>query len=124
MKFLNTHLKQMGFSLVEVVVATLIFALAAAGIMATVAALSNPSRSVRSDVQAAFLAREVIEDLRGQVTATEWTNASGPFVQGADYGAAYPDVTDTAGGVTYSREYTITDDPDTGGKFVDVTVTW
>ncbi len=104
--------------MVEVIVATLIFAMATAGILATLSALSRPAAESAQDVQAAFIAKEIVETLRSQVTADSWVNPSGNFVTGRTYPTSI-----TRDGRTYFVVYNVTDDF-TGAKEITVNVTW
>lgn len=110
---------QDGFSMVEVIVATLIFAMATAGILATLSALSRPAAESVEDVQAAFIAKEIIENLRSQITADSWKDPSGAFANGSHQ------QTITRGERTYFIVYNVTDDAaGTGAKEVIVNVAW
>lgn len=76
-------LRKQGFSsLVEVIVTAIIFALAAFGILTTVSILKPQGASSSRRLQAAYLGKQVIEDLRSSVDARTWNNASGPLAPG------------------------------------------
>jgi type II secretion system protein I len=94
-----------GFSLIELLVAMTLFAIAALGLSAGVAIVSRAG--VLSDrlTRATILAQDKLEELASH---------NGPLSGGAD--------TPHAG---FTREWTVSsDDPDTGVTRVDVTVTW
>lgn len=104
--------------MVEIIIATLVFSLATAGILATLSALSRPAAESAQDTQAAFLAQEIIEDLRSQVTADAWNDPSGSFVSGDSYSQ-----TISRDGHDYVVLYNVANDF-TGAKEINVTVTW
>ncbi|MFP4473759.1 MAG: prepilin-type N-terminal cleavage/methylation domain-containing protein [Candidatus Omnitrophota bacterium] len=115
-------LKNGGFSLTELIVASLVFAMAAAGLIATVSSMTTPSVEVSEDVQAAFLAREQLDALRSSVDADSWDAAGNPLVTSVgNYDLGYKMV----GPTNYHIEYQVSDDDDVPGvRRVDMTVSW
>lgn len=114
----NTSQRRDGFTIVEVVVAALIFAITVAGAMGAVSSLRAPAAASKEDITAAFIGKQVLEDLRSAVDAETW--ASGDLSNGVHTLANM-----TVGGVTYTPTYTVSDDPSgTQAKKVDLTVTW
>ncbi len=76
-------LKKEGFSsLVEVIVTSLIFALAAFGILTTVSILRPEGANSSQRLQAAYAGKQLIDDLRSYVDARSWNNATGPLAVG------------------------------------------
>ena len=84
-KILSQHSqkKQSGFSLVEVMVASLIFALSIAGIMATVSALNRPATQTSREVIAAMLGEQLLEKFRKEVNASNWDGLNQQWVNGS-----------------------------------------
>ncbi|HSA31039.1 MAG TPA: prepilin-type N-terminal cleavage/methylation domain-containing protein [Candidatus Omnitrophota bacterium] len=107
-----------GFSMVEVIVATLIFAMATAGILATLSALSRPAAESTREVQAAFIAQDIIESLRGQITTEAWVDPAGNFVNGGSYSK-----TIVKDDMPFLVVYNVTNDF-TGAKEITVNVSW
>ena len=101
--------------MVEVVVAAVLFAVASAGIFATI---SYTSRTVQSSsrVQAATLAKKVLDQLNTQVDASTWDTAGNLLTVG-NYGpiadANFPGCT---------INYTASPDAATGARKVLITV--
>ena len=107
--------------MVEVIVAAVIFALAAAGIFATITALSKPATESDHSVTAAFLGKQMLEELRTHVDATTWSSAIGNPLKDGTYNSI---ATPTIDGIDYDISYTVTDDPDSDGRYVTLTVEW
>lgn len=111
--------RNQGFTIVEVIVATLVFALAAAGIFATVSALNRPAGESMEEVTAAFLGKRILEDLRRDVDAEDWN--SGELVNGTTYAMNAV----TIGGITYTPVYTVENDPNgTSARKVTLNIIW
>ena len=107
-----------GFTIVEVVVAALIFAITVAGAFGAISALRGPAMSSKEDLTASFIGKQVLEDLRTAVDAETW--ATGDLTNGAHTLANV-----TVNGVIFSPSYTVSDDPGgTQAKKVDLTITW
>jgi Tfp pilus assembly protein PilV len=109
-----------GFTVVEVIVASLIFALTAAGIFATISALNQPVVESSEEVKAAFLGKRILEDLRKEVDATIWTG--GPLDPANSPYAMNAVIID---GVTYTPVYSVINDPNgTGARKVTLNILW
>ena len=124
----NTLKKKKGFSMVEVIVAAVIFALAAAGIFSTISALTKPAAESDNEVTAALIAKQTLDKMRGDVRADTWQDASSNLYIGNNIsGGSF-----TIDGINYSIVYNVrTDDdqdgdgnPDTDGRWVDMQVIW
>jgi len=107
-----------GFTMVEVVVAAVIFALAAAGIFATISAMQQPAVESEEEIKAAFMAKRVLDEFRNNVDASLWSD---PMWDPAGNPHTLGDV--IIDGITYTPTYDVTDMPD-GSKKVDVTISW
>jgi prepilin-type N-terminal cleavage/methylation domain-containing protein len=112
--------KNEGFTVVEVIVASVIFALTAAGIFATVSALNQPATESSEEVTAVFLGKRILEDLRKDVDATTWTGgpldpANSPYTMNAV----------VVDGVTYTPVYSVMNDPNgTSARKVTLNILW
>ena len=74
------QLKNKGFaSVVEVIVTSVIFVLAAAGILTTVSMLRPQGEESGKKLEAAYIGKGIIDDLRGQIEQGTWTDDPGPF---------------------------------------------
>ncbi len=102
-----------GFSIVEVVVAAVIFAITSVGILTTISVFRQPAKVSERKVQAAFYAQRILEDLRSQVDQTTWNDVSSPLATGT-----HP----ISSGI-YSGNYVVTADPD-GYRVVNVNLNW
>jgi len=110
---------QTGFSMVEVIVASLIFSLAAAGIFATVSSLNQPSQDSDEEVRAVFIGKQVLESLRTAVSANTWD--TGPLA----IGDTYTGNSIIVDGISYDWVYAVEADPyGTGARKVILNVTW
>jgi len=110
-----------GFTLVEVIVAAVIFLLSAAGLLATISAMSQPAAQSSREMTATLIGKQVLEELRQDVDAVTWDTV------GANLEPAVAHVRPAVlvDGVTYTPTYTVTPDPQgTRGRVVNVTVTW
>lgn len=105
--------KTAGFSITEVTVAALIFALTAVGIVSTISSLRTPSATSQKDLQAAYYGQDILDDLRAKVDQRTWTNSSSPLAVGTH--TLPPD------GI-YNAVYTVTDDGN--GRNVTLNITW
>lgn len=73
-------LKEKGFaSVLEVIVTSVIFMLAAFGIMTTVSMLRPHNLEVSREIEAAYHAKNMMDYLRGQVEAAAWEANTGPL---------------------------------------------
>ena len=109
-----------GFTIIEVVVAALIFAIATAGIFATVSSLSKPAQESTEEVTAAFLGKRILEDLRTSVDATTWSlNSSFLSVGTHTLNSMNID------GIVYTGNYIVTADPSgTASRQVTLNLNW
>ena len=89
-----------GFSVVEVIVAAVIFGIAAAGIFATISALREPAEQSDDRVAAAYAGKEILEELRGQIDASTWN--TGNISLGTHTGSKTLNV-------TYNYTYTVSE---------------
>ena len=103
----------------EVIVATVIFTLAMAGVFASISQLREPAVESTQEVTAAFLGKRILEDLRSQVNGASW-NTTGNLVYGT-----YTMANVVVSGKTYFPVYTVTSDPNgTNARKVTLNVTW
>ncbi len=113
--------KNNGFSLVEVIVASLIFTITIAGVLSSIAILKPPAEFSEKGVNAAYYAKNILEDLRSKVDARTWNDPNDGTITslapGVHSGSA------VISNVTYATTYTVTSDAN-GGRQVDMTVSW
>ena len=69
-------------SMMEIVVASFIFMLAVFGIVSSISLLNPQSSDAAKRLQAAYLAKNILDELRGKMTPTSWTSASGDLTVG------------------------------------------
>lgn len=87
-------LRENGFaSVLEVIVTAVIFTLAAFGIMTTLSMLRPHNLEVSREVEAAYLAKNMMDYLRGEVDATEWAVNTGPLATGVTHSNTIGDYT-------------------------------
>ena len=116
-----------GFSLVESVVAALVFAAAVVGVFSTAATLKRPAVGTDKRLAAAFYAKQILEDLRAKVDQRDWDTVGGPLSLNAGNAPqtfTLPVITNPTYGVPYSISYTVSTIPGNTARQVDVTVSW
>lgn len=87
-------LKEKGFaSVLEVIVAAVIFMLAAFGIMTTVSMLRPHNLEVSREIEASYHAKNIMDYLRGQVDAAAWEANTGPLATGVGHSNTIGDYT-------------------------------
>lgn len=111
--------KVSGFTITEVIVASVIFTLAMAGILTSISHLRQPAVESSQEVTAAFLGKKILDDLRTQVSAQTWeTNSLLSLGTHTN--------TVTVSGIAYNISYLV--EPDdlsgTGARKVTLNVTW
>lgn len=85
--------RQHGFaSLVEVIVTAMIFLLAAFGIFASISMLRPQGQDVARRLEAAYIGRSILEELRGEVDARTW-NSTGSLIYPGQYSRPVGDYT-------------------------------
>ena len=110
-------LKEKGIaSIVEVIVTAVVFVIAAAGIMSTVAMFRPQGKGSSLKIEAAYIGKGIIDDLRQQVNAEDWNNPASPL---ADIGGPHPPI--PIG--DHIVVYTITD-VTPGLRRLDMTITY
>ena len=112
-----------GFSLVEAIVASLIFATVVVGVFATMSSFKKPSVASDKKLMAAFYGKQILEDLRAHVDQRDWDtgllasnpalNPHGPFSQ---FSPTY--------NMTFNYWYTVTEDYVGGPRQVSLNITW
>lgn len=104
------------FTMTEVIIATIIFSLAMAGVFASIANLREPAVESSQEVTAAFIGKRVLDDLRSEVNAATWdtgglslgTHTITPAINisGQNYNVSYTVAADVTGG-TNARQVTM-----------------
>ncbi len=64
--------QEKGFSLIEIIAAILIFSIASVGLFSTFAAQRESTERSERRLQAAYLGRQVLEELRAKIDAMSW----------------------------------------------------
>ena len=111
-----------GFTLIEVVVSTLVFSLAMAGLFSTISSLNRPGVESFEDVQAAYIGKEIIGNLRHFINAEIWDELD-PGLYNLVENQSYDLSPVTRDGITYTSNYTVTPAAN-GGRWVDLTISW
>ncbi len=102
----------------EVIIATVIFTLTMAGIFASISQLRKPAVDSSREVTAAFLGKQILDDLRSKVDPQTWS--TGGLAVGT-----YGPIDVPVGDLTYTYRYTVSDDPNaTSARQVTITVSW
>jgi len=89
-------------SIVEVIVTSIVFSVAAISIFATISMVRPQSSSASQQLEAAYIGRQVMDELRGKIDANTWNDS------GSDYAV---DVIHTKNYGVYTVNYLLTDDP-------------
>ncbi len=113
----KTRLK--AFTLTEVVIATVIFSLAMAGVFASISNLRQPAVESSQEVTAAFIGKKILNDLRSEVSAPTW-NTTGNLTLGP-HG---PLTAINVGGIDYTPTYIVEADPGTNARKVTLNISW
>lgn len=80
-------------SVLEVIVTSVIFVLAAYGILTTIAMLRPHGSESYREVEAAYHAKNMMDYLHGQVNATTWAANTGPLATGTIHSVTSGDYT-------------------------------
>jgi prepilin-type N-terminal cleavage/methylation domain-containing protein len=124
--FLNEQkILHKGFSITEVIIATVIFSFVVAGSISAVSALKKPAYASKEDVTAAYLAKQILEGLRSDVNAENWNSGElnpngGPGSNGV-YNNLNAVIID---GITYTPAYQVENDTLTSARKVTLTIDW
>ncbi|MFA5088323.1 MAG: prepilin-type N-terminal cleavage/methylation domain-containing protein [Candidatus Omnitrophota bacterium] len=108
--------RKKGFSIVEVVVSALIFTIAAAGIITMTSRIRPQATVSEREVTAAIYAKQIFEWLRSKVSAADWD--TGSLSNGTYWNVS------VIGSTAYNAVYTISTDPLSGGRLINLTVRW
>ena len=93
---------QAGFaSLMEVIVTAIIFFIAATGIFTTISMLRPHGVDSAKRLKAVYAGKQILDELRGKVSALTWNNASGDLYPG-NYNS-----TVTNDNISYNIDYEI-----------------
>lgn len=112
-----------GFTLMEVIVAGLIFSIATVGIFSALTSIRQPTAIIDQSVSMAYCGQQVLETFRARVDARDWNSGGltvgNHTISGAAL-AAYP-ICSSAGvtSVTY-----VVSDAGNGARKVVATVNW
>lgn len=113
------NLKNNGFaSIVEVIVTSIIFVIAVAGILTTMSMLRPAGEESAKKLEAAYIAKQELERLRGQIDASTWDNASFNYLPGT-YSKVV--VGDTG---NYTVNWIVSNVPNLNLRQVNMTVTF
>ena len=99
------NLKNKGMaSIVEIIVTSVVFIIAAGGILSTVAMFRPQGKEASMKIEAAYIGKGVIDDLRQQVNAEDWYTASnlavgGPYILTFDIYTVNYTITDAGAGL-------------------------
>lgn len=99
-------------SIVEVIVTAVVFVIAVAGILSTVAMFRPQGKEASQKIEAAYVGKGIIDDLRQQVNAEDW-----------DTGNLIAGTYSTTVGI-YTVNYTITDEPSLGLRHLAMNITY
>ena len=110
-----------GVSLIEVTIGALIFSIAAVGLFSTFQAQRITTEQTEKRLEAAYVARQVLEDLRTKVDPANW-NFGGALAVGSH---TPPSITGSPpSNIQYTVTYNVITEPDPGIRRVDLTVSW
>ena len=105
-------------SIVEVIVTTVIFILATAGILSTVSMLKPHARGSTKEIEAAYVGKAVIDQLRKQVAA-----ADGGVFFGSNLSLGTHNLPPSGPNGDYTVSYTVTE-PIPNVRKLSMTITW
>jgi len=107
-----------GFTLVEVVVAVLVFSLSIAGLLSVLANLNRPAAESFEEVQAIYAGKEFLENLRQAVDASTWDDSGSALAP-----AVHTTSASSPSGMAFNAVYNVTSDT-SGGRWVDLNINW
>ena len=113
---------QKGFTLVEVVVSSVILLIAIAGVLASASALRRPAVGSDKRSIAALYGKQILDDLRTQIEPAVWNELNGPFATAINH-----PVPGEYAGINFSGEYEVFDVTQGGNiiaKRVDLRINW
>lgn len=118
-------MKKKGFTLLEIIVATMIFAAVISGLTATFISTKRHLLHTKSNIQAAEIARGQLDMLNAYVRQDTWDTAAnsltaGRYPSSGNYSVAAMDNSN----VSYEYNYTVRDMDINELRRVDITVTW
>ena len=102
-------------SIVEIIVTSVVFIIAAGGILSTVAMFRPQGKEAALKIEAAYIGKGIIDDLRQQVNAEQWYNLS--YMSGLSVGS----YSNTIG--IYTIDYEITQ-PDSSYRKLTMNITF
>ena len=100
-------------SIVEIIVTSVVFVIAAAGILTTVAMFRPHGKEASQKIEAAYIGKGMIDDLRQQINAEDWNDPGSNL--------AVDSYTVTIG--NYTLDYEITQ-PAEGYRYLTMNVTF
>ncbi|MBF0484042.1 MAG: hypothetical protein HQL25_04990 [Candidatus Omnitrophica bacterium] len=104
-------------SMVEIIITAVIFLVAAVGIISTVSMLRPKATTSSKEIEAIYVAKDVLSKLRSSVDASTWCAAENPT---SPLNPGY--YTNTIGNFTV--RYTITANAATSARDINMTVNW
>lgn len=110
------NLNKNGLSLIEVILAAVVFSLSVAGFFAAIEAVRKPTQNTDSTRSAADEGKIILEQLRQEVDSNKWTTST--WQDGTT-----PRTFTGSNGVQYTATYVVTTDAG-GAKKVNVTLDW
>ncbi len=111
--------------MVEVLVAAIIFTIAALGTFASIAAIRKPAAISERKLTAAYYGRQILEDLRSKVDARNFNPTTRQYNGGTDFSiGSHPLGTTTIDGTIYTANYNVTSVAGTNLFQVALDITW
>ena len=111
------------FSIVEIVVATVIFSISTLGVLTAFSLLRQPAKNIDQKLQATYTAQQILEELRYQVDASTWATPLSSLAVGRHPAAGTISGVD-GNGKSYTYFYTVTEDATTKARSVILSLTW
>lgn len=110
---IRIHQRRAFASMAEVLVTAVIFVLSAVGIFATISMLRPHGMESKERLEAAYVGKSVIEQLRGYVDERMWDNSESPLAPGTH--------TEDIGNYVVSWDVS-PDDPELGVRYLTMNV--
>ena len=106
-------------SILEVIVTSVIFVIAAVGIFMTISSIRPKGIAAQKKLRAAYLGKQIVENILGSLDARSWDNASGELYPGTP--KSYPVVDGTT---TYTVTWQVSNVQGMDLRQVDLNVTY
>ena len=127
--------QKFGYSMVEVLVSSMIFMITMTGVISTFSAIRKPSAKTEHQTAAAYLGKRILDELRTQVTQKNWPDDGSAYDNAGPLDPSSPPVSASyqINKTNYKTQYVVSyypagcgsgPDPSTCARRVDLSILW